>query len=50
VPSSWRAAVFILLAAALPACTGGDEDSASDERMLELEAYKNGGTSRRERR
>ena len=44
MPSSWRAAVFILLAAALTECTGGDE------RMLELEAYKNGGTSRRERR
>ena len=32
------AAVFILLAAALLACTGGGEDSARDERMLQLEA------------
>ena len=31
-------AVCILMAAALIACTGGDEDSARDERVLELEA------------
>ena len=31
-------AVCILMAVALIACTGGDEDSARDERVLELEA------------
>ena len=31
-------AVCILLAATLLACTGGGEDSARDERVLELEA------------
>ena len=31
-------AVCILMAVALIACTGGDEDSATDDRVLELEA------------
>ncbi len=31
-------AVCVLLAAALPACTGGGGDSTSDERVIELEA------------
>ena len=31
-------AVCIMLAAILFACTGGDEDSAGDERVLALEA------------
>ena len=37
-PYPARTALCVLLAAALLACTGGGEDSASDDRVLELEA------------
>ena len=37
-PLPARTALCVLLAAALLACTGGGEDSASDDRLLEMEA------------